>query len=153
MKGKEIKLFDESELFGETIGLLSNLEESLDSLLDVFDDSRNEIRKRQALLPKEVKRLFQKGDHIAVMRLCYTHHGIYDGKGKVYEYNEGKVIHRSLESFASGDLLYLICDSAKFTPDEIIRRAKSRLGEENYHLLWNNCVNFATWCRSGVPRE
>lgn len=47
MKGKEIKLFDESELFGETIGLLSNLEESLDSLLDVFDDSRNEIRKRQ----------------------------------------------------------------------------------------------------------
>ena len=142
MKGKEIKLFDESELFGETIGLLSNLEESLDSLLDVFDDSRNEIRKRQALLPKEAKRLFQKGDHIAVMRLCYTHHGIYDGKGKVYEYNEGKVIHRSLESFASGDLLYLISDSARFTPDEIIRRAKSRLG-----------VNFATGCRSGVPRE
>lgn len=47
MKEKEIKLFNESELFGETIGLLSNLEESLDSLLDVFDDSRNEIRKRQ----------------------------------------------------------------------------------------------------------
>lgn len=153
MNEKEIRSADDALVFSKTIGLLTNLENSLDSLLDVLDESRNEFLKANAVLPKKAKRLFKKGDYIAAMRLFYTHHGIYDGNGKVYEYNDGKVVRGTLESFSQGDLLYLIPDSSSFTPDEIIRRVKSRLGEENYHLLWNNCVNFATWCRSGDPHD
>lgn len=28
-------------------------------------------------------------------------------------------------------------------------RALSRLGEEKYHLITNNCEHFVRWCRSG----
>lgn len=149
MKPKNIKSDDEYLPFTPIIRLLTNLEDSLDSVLDVLDEPRNEWLKEKAVPPHKARRFFKKGDHIAAMRFCYTHHGIYDGHGRVYEYNRGKVASRTLESFSRGDLLYRINDSARYPPDEIIRRAKSRLGEANYHLLWNNCVNFATWCRSG----
>ena len=35
----------------------------------------------------------------------------------------------------------------KLSQDEIIERAKSRLGERKYNALFNNCEHFAYWCR------
>jgi hypothetical protein len=32
----------------------------------------------------------------------------------------------------------------------VINRAMSRLGEQKYNLLFNNCEHFATWCKTGV---
>lgn len=32
---------------------------------------------------------------------------------------------------------------------ETVRRAKSRLGETGYSLLFNNCEHFAMWCKTG----
>ncbi|PVD21570.1 hypothetical protein C0Q70_17368 [Pomacea canaliculata] len=32
---------------------------------------------------------------------------------------------------------------------EIVRKAKSRLDEVGYNLIWKNCEHFATWCRYG----
>lgn len=37
-----------------------------------------------------------------------------------------------------------------YTPAETIARARSRLGEENYSLPFNNCEHFAVWCKTGV---
>ena len=33
-----------------------------------------------------------------------------------------------------------------FDPDEVIRRAVSRLGEKGYNPATNNCEHFARWC-------
>lgn len=37
-----------------------------------------------------------------------------------------------------------------YPPNATIRRAKSRLGEEKYNLLFNNCEHFAIWCKTGL---
>ncbi|XP_070173541.1 phospholipase A and acyltransferase 1-like [Littorina saxatilis] len=34
-------------------------------------------------------------------------------------------------------------------PDEIVERARKRLGQKGYNLLSKNCEHFATWCRYG----
>ncbi len=114
---------------------------------------------------EEARRLLTKGDHIRVWiydkkrGYRFYHHGIYDGNGMVYEYN-GRypsqklyIIEKvSLESFARGRLVELDNrERALYTPDEIVRRAESRLGERAYSLYTNNCETFATWCRCGAP--
>ena len=40
-----------------------------------------------------------------------------------------------------------------FTPQETIQRAKSRLGEHNYSLPFNNCEHFAIWCKTGMSES
>lgn len=37
-----------------------------------------------------------------------------------------------------------------FSPEETLKRARSRIGERNYNLLTNNCEHFAVWCRTGL---
>ncbi len=37
-----------------------------------------------------------------------------------------------------------------YTPEETIERAKSRLGENKYNLLFNNCEHYAIWCKTGI---
>lgn len=36
-----------------------------------------------------------------------------------------------------------------YTAEETIRRARERLGEEQYNLVTNNCEHFAMWCKTG----
>ena len=40
-----------------------------------------------------------------------------------------------------------------FLPQEIVRRARSRLGENDYRLLTNNCEHFCNWCLDGVSHS
>lgn len=40
-----------------------------------------------------------------------------------------------------------------FTPQETIDRAKSRLGERDYSLPFNNCEHFAIWCKTGLSNS
>ena len=40
-----------------------------------------------------------------------------------------------------------------YSPDETIERAKSRLGEDAYNLLTNNCEYFALWCKTGISES
>ncbi|BFG77833.1 hypothetical protein PTKU46_58660 [Paraburkholderia terrae] len=40
-----------------------------------------------------------------------------------------------------------------YSPDEIVERAKGRLGTGGYNLLWNNCEHFAVWCATGVKES
>lgn len=36
-----------------------------------------------------------------------------------------------------------------YSPEETIKRAKSRLGEKGYNIVTNNCEHFAIWCKTG----
>jgi len=36
---------------------------------------------------------------------------------------------------------------------EVVRRARSRLGEDRYHVLRNNCEHFCEWCVRGQNRS
>ena len=99
----------------------------------------------------------QIGDHLVVPRLCYTHHGLYVGDGSVIHYSglardtaSGVVELIDLASFADGDEIH-VRDYAqrKYARQESVDRARSRLGENAYNVLLNNCEHFVSWCITG----
>ena len=128
---------------GKGVEKLNNLQDSLANPLDAQE------KKPDAKTLTEARRHFRKGDHIAVDRELYSHHAIYDGQGGVVEYDDFIVKTASLKDFAQGARIYRIEETAAYEPDEIMERAYSRMGEQDYDLLFNNCENFATWCRCG----
>jgi hypothetical protein len=105
-------------------------------------------------LPVALGELLQPGAHVVTARRGYTHHGIYVGDGKVIQYggfvcglHRGAVEEVSVEEFARGRPLWIRKRRAPcFQPDEVVRRAHSRLGEDRYRLLTNNCEHFCEWC-------
>lgn len=98
---------------------------------------------------REARRRLHKGAHIKCNRIGYSHHGIYDGNGHVFEYNEGIIRLVPLNIFADGDEIVKVNSPTTYSEDEIIRRARSRLGEQRYDLIFNNCEHYARWCRNG----
>lgn len=40
-----------------------------------------------------------------------------------------------------------------FTPEETLKRARSRIGERKYNLLTNNCEHFVVWCKTGISES
>jgi lecithin:retinol acyltransferase len=102
-----------------------------------------------------------RGAHLITPFLGYTHHGIYVGDGKVVHYGalmydiiRKPVEEVTLEVFAEGRPVYEVTHAeAGFDVDEVIRRARTRLGEKRYRLLTNNCEHFVEWCMHGVHRS
>ncbi|WP_204368519.1 lecithin retinol acyltransferase family protein [Neosynechococcus sphagnicola] len=99
-----------------------------------------------------------RGDQIYVMREwlnfqeVYQHHGIDCGDGTVIHYRKPSetIECTSLETFALGGSIYIKPYATCFLPEVVVHRAQSRLGEQQYNLLSNNCEHFATWCKTGV---
>jgi hypothetical protein len=104
---------------------------------------------------------FTPGTHLVTDRRGYTHHGIYVGDGRVVHYaglangfESGPVEEVSLEQFANGERVFASAHSARsFSADEIVARARSRLGENLYDLFRNNCEHFSHWCVTGRRRS
>ncbi|MBW4468512.1 MAG: lecithin retinol acyltransferase family protein [Pegethrix bostrychoides GSE-TBD4-15B] len=100
-----------------------------------------------------------RGDQIYVMRPLmnmdgvYEHHGIDCGDGTVIHYYKGgqipTVARTSFETFARGNIVRVKPRPVSFVPDVVIERAESRLGEQQYNLLTNNCEHFASWSKTG----
>ncbi|MGF1518397.1 MAG: lecithin retinol acyltransferase family protein [Nodosilinea sp.] len=100
-----------------------------------------------------------KGDQIYVLRDLagvpglYQHHGIDCGDRTVIHYSkanaEAEISRTSYEAFAWSRAVYPVRQSLIYSPDVVIERATSRLGERQYDLLLNNCEHFATWCTTG----
>lgn len=101
------------------------------------------------------------GAHLMTPRRGYTHHGIHIGGGRVVHYaglsrsfSRGPVEVVTLERFAGGRGFSVAGDrGARFAPQQVVERALSRLGEDCYRLVSNNCEHFCTWCRLGEPRS
>lgn len=55
---------------------------------------------------------------------------------------------------ADGKTIYLRDLLEKsYSPEAVVVRAESRLGEEGYDLIFNNCEHFATWCKTGIHKS
>ena len=53
-------------------------------------------------------------------------------------------------------LLYQIKNNVKFkiySPEETVKRARSKIGERKFFLPGNNCEHFAIWCKTGVRQS
>jgi hypothetical protein len=101
------------------------------------------------------------GAHITSPRRGYLHHGIYVGNGRVVHYAglahcffRGPVEEVSLAQFAGGRSVWTRWRrQPAFDSAEIIRRARSRVGEDRYQILHNNCEHFCEWCIQGESRS
>jgi len=90
------------------------------------------------------------GAHLTVRRripFSYTHHGLYLGFGLVIHYDFEKICIIRLEDFNKKEPLYIIKNQrGKYDVAMAIMRAVSRLGEQKYSLITNNCEHFVRWC-------
>jgi hypothetical protein len=101
------------------------------------------------------------GAHIVSPRRAYLHHGIYIGSGRVVHYAglsgglvPGPVKAVSLSLFAGGHGVSVRCSNRSgYDAAEVVRRACSRLGENRYAILSNNCEHFCEWCLYGEARS
>jgi hypothetical protein len=115
-------------------------------------------RKVRALQPGEIP---ARGAHLLTPWLGFAHHGIYAGDGRVIHYGalmydiiRKPVEEVSLEQFAEGRPLFVVQHGeACLDVDEVILRARSRLGEKRYRLFTNNCEHFVEWCLHDVARS
>jgi|GEM_PF-1339355 len=101
------------------------------------------------------------GAQLITPRFAYAHHGVYVGAGTVvhyaafaYHWHRGPVEEVSLSDFAHGHPVWVRpAQPDALRSEEIIRRARSRLGENRYRLLSNNCEHFSEWCVHGKHRS
>jgi hypothetical protein len=101
------------------------------------------------------------GSQVVSPRRGYLHHGIYVGDGKVVHYSglgngllSGSVEETSFAGFGRGRPIWIKSHApSRFEPREVIRRARSRVGEDSYRLFTNNCEHFCEWCLRGEPRS
>lgn len=98
------------------------------------------------------------GDHLVTPRTGYTHHGIYIGNGDVIHYSgfangqsTGTICITSVKAFANGhDVSVREHFFRRYDVTESVERAHSRLGEDWYNVLINNCEHFVNWCVNGL---
>ncbi|CAM2161840.1 Efflux transporter outer membrane subunit [Paraburkholderia sacchari] len=111
--------------------------------------------------PIRTESCIEAGAHLVSERDGYAHHGIYAGNGLVVHYGG---FHRSarrcavecipLRRFAANKGVRVQPEpNAVYTGMTVVERARSRLGEDRYQLLTNNCEPFCTWCVRGVGRS
>jgi hypothetical protein len=101
------------------------------------------------------------GAHLVTPRFAFAHHGVYLGGRKVmhygavpYQLRGAPVEEVAFSFFAHGHPVYVRPHAApRFDRNEVIDRARSRLGEDRYALLRNNCEHFCEWCVQGVARS
>ena len=101
------------------------------------------------------------GAHIRVQIQNIYHHGIYIGNDEVIQFGlpidmirpkeEVRVLKSSIEEFLQGGFLEVrVYDrkerKLKNDDQKIIEIAKSKLGEDGYDIVHNNCEHFANFC-------
>jgi hypothetical protein len=101
-----------------------------------------------------------RGDHLKVTRFGYTHHAIDCGDGTVIHFagedreKAQPVVRRArYADFARDGRVTVVRHRFALDPEEAAARAEMRLGEGRYHVIFNNCEHFASWCASGARRS
>ena len=100
---------------------------------------------------------FTPGDHLVTVRLGYTHHGLYVGGNHVIHYQgpnlglPGEIVMTSLDEFSDGKPVWCKpCPARLYGRTESLERARTRLGEHRYDVLFSNCEHFVMWCIQGL---
>lgn len=104
------------------------------------------------------------GDLICSDHGLYKHFGIYINEDCVIHY-DGKIDDKflrkmcirktNMDRFLAGNESFKICNlkNNSIDPCEVVKRANSRLGEQNFNLVLNNCEHFGHWCKTGVSKS
>ena len=100
----------------------------------------------------------KRGDHLISPRLGYSHHGLYLGDNQVIHYSgfvdgfsSGVIDITTLDTFRNGHEIKIKRHRIRsYDREESIDRAHSRIGEDWYSVLINNCEHFVTWCIVGL---
>jgi HRAS-like suppressor 3 len=102
----------------------------------------------------------EPGTELIVDRFAYRHHGIYVGGGLVIHYagwisyRRGLIEATPLGNFAGKRPVRVgRVPTGSLRGEDIVRRARSRLGERGYDVLKNNCEHFCSWCQVGESRS
>jgi hypothetical protein len=101
------------------------------------------------------------GSWLVTPRRGYAHHGIYAGNGQVVHYaglsrslRRGPVEVVPLADFCRGNGLWTKgTPSARYKGQAAVERARSRVGENRYSVMTNNCEHFCMWCLDGESRS
>lgn len=95
---------------------------------------------------------YKHADHLATPIIGYTHHGLYVGGGFVVEKSRNGVNLATLDEFSEDHEIRVVhhARKRKFTRDESVNRAYSRLGEDKYNVIFDNCEHFVNWCIFGI---
>jgi cell wall-associated NlpC family hydrolase len=83
------------------------------------------------------------GAHLIVKHFGYTHHGIYVGRGRVIHYSGFAHLFKkhpieitSIENFSHGRKITVNqYQDPKYKGRKVVRRMRSRMHENNYHLI------------------
>lgn len=111
----------------------------------------------------------QPGMVIGVKRIPYKHYGIYAGKFEGMHYiihyadnkvngGKGKIELILFHEFQNDDPCWIESYNGQIEYTDVVleqslARAVSRLNEQKYNLLTNNCEHFATWCVTGISQS
>lgn len=107
---------------------------------------------------QKILKKFPLGSHLIVNHFGYTHHGIYAGKGRVIHYSgfahffkKQPIEITSIKAFSHGKKINIrMYDHPKFNGRIVVRRMRSRMHENSYHLIINNCEHLCSWAITGV---
>ena len=135
-------------------------------------------RSKSLILPKtEIRSIYDldEGDHITWHRdIGYWHHAIivevgylsrqlkvieYDGpikrSGVLFFVPNGKIVEHWITTDPEKEKLYRVDYNpvACLRTEEVLRRARMRLGENSYCILSNNCEHFAHSCKTGYAKS
>ncbi len=105
-----------------------------------------------------------KGQHLIIKKAggTYTHHALGLGERRVIHYSglandlstAGIIEEVALEKFSQGkEIQVRSYEDRKYSLEDAIIRAKLRLGEDQYHVLHNNCEHLIEWCITGEHRS
>lgn len=104
------------------------------------------------------------GDIIYVNHLLYKHFGIYISDDCIIHY-DGKqddlllrkmcIRDTNIERFLNGKGSYKVKQfkNEKYSPNEVVKRAKNEIGSKDFNLILNNCEHFAIWCKTGNKKS
>lgn len=123
---------------------------------DPADDCGDLYRGDLLLASHELARV---GVHVVSRPRGYFHHCVYVGDGKVVHYRGlngglrwGPLEETYFSRFSLGLPVWIRRGhSTLFDREEVVRRARSRVGEDRYRVLTNNCEHFCEWCPHREP--
>ncbi|WP_336147343.1 lecithin retinol acyltransferase family protein [Acinetobacter soli] len=107
---------------------------------------------------QRTKKRYPIGSHLVVYHFGYSHHGIYAGRGRVIHYSGFAHLFKkkpieitTLSHFSHGKKIHIRhYEHARYKGRIVVRRMRSRMHENHYHLILNNCEHLCSWAITGI---